>query len=379
VPAATVDAIKRVIQKGNDEEVKAVAAQDATLMRDTSTAAYYNLLEQGFNDMLASGVTALKLVNLSWGSITLQGTSSAQATTVETWRSTFADGSTLEDSATNVYTLVLQGGVWLVQDDQHTAAGGQQAQPGASNAPTPAVPALPAASTDAAQSQSSNWSGYNATGGTYTAVAGMWTVPTVSSISSGADATWVGIGGMSSHDLIQAGTQALVQSGRVVYSAWWETLPQASQSIPLHISAGDTMSVSITQQPNGQWLIVILDVTTGGVFRKSVAYQSSRSSAEWVEEAPSVGSARRMGVVPLDDFGAISFTNATTVKDGQSRTLRQAGAQPVTMYNRADQALAQPSVVGADGASFTVTRTSVPALSALSGPTTRVPRRRFGQ
>jgi hypothetical protein len=379
VPTATVDAIKRVIQHGNDEETQAVAAHDPTLMRDTSTAAYYDELAQGFNDMLNSGVTAIQLVNLNWGPVTLQGAASAQATTVETWRTTYADGSTLQESDTNVYTLVLQGGTWLVQDDQHTGAGVQQAQPGAPIAPSPVTPVTPASPTGAARSQSSNWSGYYTTGGTFTTVAGSWTIPNISPGTSGADATWVGIGGMASRDLIQAGTQAVVQSGRVVYTAWWETLPQASQSVPLDISAGDTVSVSITQQSGGAWLITILDVTTGDSFRKSVEYQSSRSSAEWVEEAPAVGRAGRMGLVPLDNFGAVTFTNATTVKDGQTRSLGQAGAQPITMYNRAEQALAQPSVVGEDGASFTVTRTSVPSTSSSAGPTMRVPRQRFGQ
>ena len=357
----TTDAIRSVIQRGNQEEVQAIATQDATVMRDTSTAAYYDQLTQTYDDLVNSGVTSIQLAKLNWGPITIQG-STAQATTIETWLTTLADGSTMRQTDTNVYTVVFQDGAWKVQDDQHPGATTQQQQPA-----SPDTSVAPAGS---GQSQSGNWSGYNASGGTFTAVSGSWTVPQVGAGTSGADATWVGIGGVTSRDLIQAGTQAVVQSGRVIYSAWWETLPQTSHPVPLNVSAGDKVSVSITQQSDGTWLILIRNTTTGDSFSKSVTYRSSLSSAEWVEEAPMAG---RQQLIPLDNFGAVSFTSATTIEDGQQRTIAQAGGQPVTMYNQAEQALAQPSHLGADGASFSVTRTS-----ATSGSSSRsAPGRRF--
>jgi hypothetical protein len=75
--------------------------------------------------------------------------------------------------------------------------------------------------------QSRNWSGYVATGGSFTSVAGTWTVPALSTRQAFAsDATWVGIGGVSSSDLIQAGTEETTsRSGQVGYNAWVETLP----------------------------------------------------------------------------------------------------------------------------------------------------------
>ena len=51
-------------------------------------------------------------------------------------------------------------------------------------------------------------------------MSGSWTVPNVTpSNSDAADATWVGIGGVSTSDLIQAGTDVNVQSGQVIYTA----------------------------------------------------------------------------------------------------------------------------------------------------------------
>jgi len=360
---AVVDTIKSVIQRANQEEQQAVAAHDPTLMTDTATTTYYNQIVQSFNDLVSSGVTAIQLVNLDWGPITLQGATAAQATTVETWRTTFADGSTLQETDTNVYTLALQSGAWKVQDDQHPNSRQLQPPPGIPGAmPTPVAPVAPAG---AGQSQSRNWAGYTATGGTFTAVSGTWTVPNVSAGSTpAADATWVGIGGVSSTDLIQAGTDATVQGGQVTYTAWVETLPQASQTVPLSVSAGDSVSVSISQQQDGTWQILIRDATTGQSYQKNVTYSSSRSSAEWVEESPVAG--RRL-LLPLDNFGTVTFTSATTVEDGQQRTIAQAGGQSITMLNTAEQPLAQPSALGTGGASFSVTRTNAPATRIVPG------------
>src|SRR4051812_44346743 len=66
--------------------------------------------------------------------------------------------------------------------------------------------------------RSLNWSGYVAGGSDYTAISGSWVVPQVSGGTLSADATWVGIGGTASRNLIQAGTQAIVDyDGTVVY------------------------------------------------------------------------------------------------------------------------------------------------------------------
>jgi hypothetical protein len=106
-------------------------------------------------------------------------------------------------------------------------------------------------------------------------------------------------------------------------------------------------------------------------YQTSVAYASSRSSAEWVEDSPSAG---RRTLLSLDDFGAVTSTGATTIVGGQQRTIAQAGGQPITMITTTGQPLARPSALGADGATFTVTRTSVPTLvtvariGAMPGP-----------
>jgi hypothetical protein len=353
--SGNVSIIQNVIQKTNQEQVQALATRDPTIMQDTSTAGFYQQSVQTLNDLLSSGVTAIQLVDLKWGTVTLTDASSAQATTYETWSTTFSDGSTMKETDTNIYTLVLESGTWKVQEDQHPGANNQGSpQANAGGATSPATPAPPA-DTATGQSRSANWSGYAATGGTFTSVSGTWTVPNVSADLIGMDATWIGIGGVDANDLIQAGTEAIVESGRVMYSALWEKLPDVAQPVPLAINAGDQISVSITQQSTDTWQININNTTNGQSWSKNVTYRSSLSSAEWIEEAPAT---ERSTILPLDSFGSVTFTSATAVENGQTVSIAQAGATPITMHNEAGQALAQASNLDASGTSFTVTRTS---------------------
>ena len=219
--------------------------------------------------------------------------------------------------------------------------------PAAALAPDRFEPVVAAPATQS----STNWSGYAASGGTYTAVSGTWVIPQITPDgSSGASAAWVGIGGFGTRDLIQAGTEEFESGGRVTYRAWIETLPAASQPVPLAVSAGDTVTVSIASQGEDIWLISLQNVTTGKSLQRTVQYASSFSSAEWIQEAPSAG--RR--TVSLDNFGSVQFTSGSAVKDGQTVTIAGSGAQPISMIGAGGQRLAAPSVLGSDGASFSV-------------------------
>jgi ketosteroid isomerase-like protein len=360
-------AIQQVIQNSNAEQVQAIAAQDPSAMADTVTPDHYQQLQQINQDLLSSGVTGINLVNLEWGPIAVSG-STASVTTYETWSTTYTDGSTEQSRDQNAYTLVLSDGAWKIASDDHPQAAG------VSPASAPASP--PASSTPPSSDLgvSHNWAGYAATGGGYTAVSGTWTVPDFSANSpQGVDATWVGIGGVNTRDLIQAGTQEQTSgSGQTQYSAWIEMLPQASRPVPLSVRPGDSVSVSINEQGANSWLIAFKNNTTGQTLQQNVQYASSHSSAEWIEEAPSSG----RGILPLDNFGMIQFSNATTVKNGQSEDIAAAGAQPISLIGATQQPLAVPSSLGADGQSFSVSRTATAATPA--GVTTLRPRRNFG-
>jgi hypothetical protein len=216
-------------------------------------------------------------------------------------------------------------------------------------------------STQTVTNATGNWAGYVMPGNNITRVSGSWTVPSPGADSgSGADATWIGIGGNSSEDLIQTGTQNTVgRDGQTESTAWFEMLPDAETPIDtMTVNPGDKISASIVQAGPGLWTISLKDATTGERFNRQVQYDSSLSSAEWIEEDPSLSDSAQ---VPLDNFGNVTFTAAAATTNG--RNVGIVAAKALTMVNGAGQALT--SIADAGNSSFTVTRTSV---SSLTGP-----------
>jgi hypothetical protein len=199
---------------------------------------------------------------------------------------------------------------------------------------------------------SRNWSGYTATGGSFTSVIGSWIVPQVAGNGhAAADATWVGIGGVQSRDLIQSGTLDLISSsGHETHSAFVEMLPNLAQQIPVTISSGDSITVSVTEKSTNRWQISFTDTTNGQTYTTTALYPSSLSSAEWIVESPSNG--RR--ILPLANFGTIDFSGASTIENGSQVTIAQSNAQSIIMVNSRGQTIAIPSSLGSDGASFSI-------------------------
>lgn len=347
---ADESAIQQVIQRGNDEQAQAISSRDAAAMADTSTADYYRQLAEANRQLLEHGVTGIKLVKLAWGPIDGDG-ATATATTTETWRTNYQDGTSDVSRDTNVYSLVNSGGIWRIQSDRH--GDDRVAEPPAPSAPAPRPPTpfVPRSG-----STSRNWAGYVAAGGArYTSVSGSWIVPELTpGRTFGASAAWVGIGGALSHDLIQAGTQEMMApSGRSRYEAWIETLPQPSHAVSLAVSPGDAVTVSIGEQQPDTWVIAFTNHTTGETYQQTQTYASSHSSADWVEEAPS---SSRMSLLPLGNFGSLPFTEAWTIKDDETVNISEARARPITMVDETGRSLAVPSGIGDDDASFTVDR-----------------------
>jgi len=340
-------AIREVIERGNATQARAIALRDPNEVGDHAVDSYQERLARTNRTLLASGVTTIELVTIEWGPINVDGPS-ASATAFETWRTSYATGPTEFARDRNVYALVRDdSGAWRVAGNEH---------PDGRARPAPAEPdgSDPGLDVPAGQSTSSNWAGYAARGGAFTSVSGTWTVPEIAlDAPFGADAAWVGIGGLRSRDLIQAGTQQVVSgSGSVTYQAWVEKLPDVSQPVPLTVLPGHTVTVSIDQQAPDTWLISVTNVTTGQTLQRTETYTSSLSSAEWIQEAPFA----RRRVLPLSEFGTINFSAASAVKDGTSMTIADLGARAISLIDNNRRALAVPSPLGLDGASFSVNR-----------------------
>ena len=203
---------------------------------------------------------------------------------------------------------------------------------------------------------STNWSGYVATSGHFTSIAASWVVPqpTGNGSTTTADATWVGIGGVTTSDLIQVGTDNTVDaSGKVTSTIFYELLPAAAQIVTnFTVKPGDSIHASLSGSGNS-WTITASDLTTGQTFTTVVSYASSLSSAEWIEEDPSYSSTQ---LVPFDNFGTVNISGGSTVNGGVSMNLAAAGVQPITLVNSSGQVLARPSALTSDGAGFSVTR-----------------------
>jgi len=119
--AATQQAIQQAIEGLDNAQAQAIATNDQSLMAATAMPAFYAEEVRNNQDLVAAGVTEVKLVKLEWSDVTTDG-STATATVYETWSTTFSDGTTVQARERNIYTLVQDNGTWKVLADAHPDA-----------------------------------------------------------------------------------------------------------------------------------------------------------------------------------------------------------------------------------------------------------------
>jgi hypothetical protein len=183
---------------------------------------------------------------------------------------------------------------------------------------------------------SGNWAGYEAAGSNITSVSGQWTVPNAGTLPPGVSSTWTGIGGFSTSDLIQAGTQqssapySSVFAGGA-YGAWYELLPAnpvfftgCTGDSACTVNPGDLMKVVITNQGGNSWAISVTD-SGHWSYSTTVNYVSSESSAEWIHEAPSAAGAVP---IPVGNSGTVTFDDGgnSAAINGVSEDIAATGA-----------------------------------------------------
>jgi hypothetical protein len=158
-------------------------------------------------------------------------------------------------------------------------------------------------------STSSNWSGYAAFNSRYTQVSASWTQPFANCGPTNTwSSFWVGLDGYNSNSVEQTGTSADCSSGIPQYYAWYEMYPKFPKNLNLAIAPGDSISASVTTNGNGQFTLTIADANTGQSYTTTQRYKAAQlSSAEVIAEAPSSSG----GVLPLTNFGTVSFSAAT--------------------------------------------------------------------
>jgi Peptidase A4 family len=205
-----------------------------------------------------------------------------------------------------------------------------------------------------------NWSGYAVTSksGGINRVTGSFTVPSAGLIPPGFAATWAGIGGYKTKDLIQAGAAEQSLPGNPLagpqYYAWYELLPNSATQIHgcsgdphCKVAPGDRISVKIHQASSMKWKISMVDA---GHWRwsKTVKYHSSRSSAEWILEAPTVIAQTLLAPVGTVHFGPTS----TYGMGGKTHTIASGNPTKVVLSLEGLVNEATPSALAANGQLF---------------------------
>lgn len=180
-----------------------------------------------------------------------------------------------------------------------------------------------------ADDSSLNWAGYYRLakpGEKITEVSGTTYAPKLKLLPPTLSASWVGIGGATGSDLIQAG----VAFGQIDgYYAWFERLPEPIRPITsgcvgdntCKVVQGDRIDMHIRHLGGDNWRMSLINVGKWS-WSMDTPYKSSFSSAEWIYEAPSY-----FGVytIPANIAHARFFSNRYVV-NGQARTLKQSEA-----------------------------------------------------
>jgi hypothetical protein len=182
---------------------------------------------------------------------------------------------------------------------------------------------------------STNWGGYTllapdaVTPLAFSDATATWVEPKATCTVGRADsaAFWVGLGGYSdtSAALEQLGTatQCDGSSAKATHGAWWEVIPAPAFPIAMKVAAGDTMNAAVLVK--GQTITFSLkNLTRHTRFSKVINARQALdvTSAEWIAEAPSrCSSGGRCSVVPLTNFGTVTFQNAALIANDHPGTL----------------------------------------------------------
>jgi len=204
-----------------------------------------------------------------------------------------------------------------------------------------------------------NWSGYAVTPtvGGVTAVSSSFTVPSAGLAPPGFAATWTGIGGYNTSDLIQAGTaEQSAPSNPLLgdqYYAWYELLPASETQLTnctgdpnCTVTPGDNVTVNISQVSGNTWSISMTDAGKWS-WSQEVNYASSESSGEWILEAPTLVAQTLLANVGTVQFGPTS----TYTAGGVTHTIAEGDPTQIFLSPGVVNE-ATPSALASDGQSF---------------------------
>jgi hypothetical protein len=207
-----------------------------------------------------------------------------------------------------------------------------------------------------------NWAGYVAVGRRFTSVTATWTQPEVHATWSTARRVdiWVGLDGATGVSSTVEQTGIGCGEGFDPWSvcwAWYEMVPKppvtidtarvASGSQDMTVSPGDTVTATVTSLGDQRFRLTLVDDSLGESFSTVKTSPAAKcDSAEIIVESHF---GRWMS---LAEFDPVHFTDCAV--DGRPIGSFKADRSDITTDD--GHALTSTSAVGADGASFAVTR-----------------------
>jgi hypothetical protein len=212
--------------------------------------------------------------------------------------------------------------------------------------------------------RSVNWGGYAVTRGgkSFRLVRATFFVPYLNcKVSPGTySAGWVGFDGFlgaKPDSVEQDGIEAdcLGKNGKTAkYRAWYEMFPQPEVVSGIKVSAGDSVTASVSYLPaRHRFRLTVKNNTNGHHFtvtKACAAARCPRTSAQVISEAPANSKGE---LLPLADYGAVSFTSIG-VTDGAGHhgglVSRRWRISKIVQYGDASRdRIAQPTPIHADG------------------------------
>ena len=195
--------------------------------------------------------------------------------------------------------------------------------------------------------ESTNWSGYAATGanGAFKSISASWKEPTATCSSRSAQyaSFWVGLDGFTSNSVEQTGTDSDCSGRTPDYYGWYEMFPANPVNFTNPVSPGDSFTASVTFSGTQTYTLVLKDTTKG--WTQTITKNQSglaRSSAEVITEAPSSES----GVLPLANFGTVSYS--ASAANGTS--LASQSPTEIIMIDSSNRDKDSTSAIGSGGA-----------------------------
>lgn len=233
-------------------------------------------------------------------------------------------------------------------------------RPGLAGAPTPGEPQI---------LPTLNWGGLLSLD-TYTAVSGQWRHPFAYAdpgLRPALATQWIGLGGFQAGvPLIQMGTEARVNpDGSGSYDTWYEIVGTSAdtagaRTVSFDHAQGDEIYTQIWwTEANGVGTahFYIADLTRGTSTSFSVPkitnYAGVTSSAEWINELPTMKQGSAYLTLPYYAHGDASYVSFTESKAGQIGQLRYvdptAGSTTYVVTHRGERLLQGVTTLGAKG------------------------------